>query len=145
MKNLLLILTLLSWCEVTHAQIKVDRVEQYRKEALAITPARTWVKDLDSLNWYYGYKEGGIFYYVKTRQQNALSDFSSLYPISYRRGEMLVLPRVKFVYESYQAQFERATKEPVVVKDKRPIHKHSEPFGWITRPSKHKGGWDWTK
>jgi hypothetical protein len=85
----------------------VDKVEQYKKEALAITPARNWVKDLDNTNWYYGYKEGNNFYYVRTYTQSALSDLSTTYPISYRNGEMRQLPRLNFVYESYQVQFDK--------------------------------------
>ena len=135
MKNILLVLSLLSYCEVARAQgcacmadkcseeklmdtidkkikhgYEEAQIRRLTQEALAITPYRVWVKSLDNSNWYYGYKEGNKFFYVKIYTAHGLSDLSNTYPISYRRGELKTVPRLNFVYESYQAQFDKATK-----------------------------------
>ncbi len=162
MKNLLLLIPLLICGQVYAQPYKpVPYQEQLKKEALAITPARSWVKSLDNSNWYYGYKVGNDFRYARMRQDHALSDLSSTYPLSYRFGKMRDLPRLNFVYESYDQQFTNTNKikiKPTVIplwvaKDYKLnsvtgkyVKKTDIGFDWIDKPRhQREGDWDWNK
>jgi hypothetical protein len=99
MKYLFVVIMLL-FSTTALADNKAARLERLRKEALAVSPRKSWVQSSTNPTlWMYGYYNYSqrIFYYNRT-MYTGLSDFRSLYPINMQMY-YAAKPRWTAVYE----------------------------------------------